>query len=219
MNFLAFTHTHIPYSFKLSYNADSSITYHILSSQEFPLIPYLLDTKIYGIRDHTVYEYITVPNVRQPATYFFFGRTSVPQGSILGPTLWDIMYDDLRPLGPRRLGFVDDVATVVVGRLVEVMISANQGSGPGTAVLGTAPYRSMRHLESTNRRPSCLTSMRYGRKQWRPRQTRRRSALRVFCTVCLPSNSCRKNDLGYTGKEREGGRPLPPAPAMPTAKS
>lgn len=44
----------------------------------------------------------------------------VPQGSILGPTLWDIQYDGLlrtrHPVGVKFLAFADDVALVAEAR-------------------------------------------------------------------------------------------------------
>ena len=47
----------------------------------------------------------------------------VPQGSVLGPDLWNIMYDALLrlplPEGATTVGFADDVALVVVGKFLE----------------------------------------------------------------------------------------------------
>jgi len=44
----------------------------------------------------------------------------VPQGSVLGPLLWNVMYDGIRritmPEGARLIGFADDVAIVVTAK-------------------------------------------------------------------------------------------------------
>ena len=46
-----------------------------------------------------------------------------PQGSVLGMDLWNIMYDVLLrlalPRGARTVGFADDVAVIVVGKLLK----------------------------------------------------------------------------------------------------
>lgn len=50
----------------------------------------------------------------------------VPQGSVLGPMLWNIMYDGVfrlpLPVGVSTVGFADDVALVVVANRLEVVV-------------------------------------------------------------------------------------------------
>lgn len=47
----------------------------------------------------------------------------VPQGSVLGPTLWNVLYDGLlrleQPEGVTLVGYADDVAMVILGRNME----------------------------------------------------------------------------------------------------
>lgn len=47
----------------------------------------------------------------------------VPQGSVLGPLLWNIMYNGILrlilPLGTRLVAFADDVALIVVGKYID----------------------------------------------------------------------------------------------------
>ena len=54
----------------------------------------------------------------------------VPQGSVLGPTLWNVMYDGiLRITKPKQveiIGFADDIAVVVVGKTLQEMAALTE---------------------------------------------------------------------------------------------
>lgn len=51
------------------------------------------------------------------------GNSRVPQGSILGPTLWNVQYDSVLklklPEGVKIIGFADDIAVVAVARKLD----------------------------------------------------------------------------------------------------
>lgn len=54
-------------------------------------------------------------------------NSGVPQGSVLGPTLWNTMYDGLlkmeQPEGVNLIGFADDIALVVVAKGEEALMN------------------------------------------------------------------------------------------------
>lgn len=70
----------------------------------------------------------------------------VPQGSILGPKLWNILYDDLfrisLPEGVSLVGFADDVAMLVVAKTEEaIMMNGNR------ALQRVSDWMVSKHLE------------------------------------------------------------------------
>lgn len=95
-------------------------------------------------------------------------NSGVPQGSVLGPTLWNVLYDGLlrleQPEGVTLIGFADDVAMVVVAKGEEILMNtanialqrvSNWMEGKG---LQLAPEKTEAALLTTKRKiaPICF---------------------------------------------------------------
>lgn len=91
-------------------------------------------------------------------------NSGIPQGSILGPTLWNILYNDLLETeftqGTKLIGFADDIAMVVVAKTEqELMNKANSslirvGKWLTAKGLQLAPQKTEAVLLTTKRKMS-----------------------------------------------------------------
>lgn len=83
--------------------------------------------------NHYLHErYTEIRTIEGTVTFQIFG--GVPQGSVLGPLLWNIFYDQIfrlrYPEGVTIVGYADDVAILVEDREVENLeVKANQSLG------------------------------------------------------------------------------------------
>lgn len=73
------------------------------------------------VRSYLTDRYLLIPNDDSQAQKRM--TCGVPQGSVLGPTLWNLFYDDLLrlrlPVGAQTVGFADDLALLVVNHTSE----------------------------------------------------------------------------------------------------
>lgn len=86
----------------------------------------VLKSKITGNLRHIILNYlndrrITYRAEGEDVTQRIYG--GVPQGSVMGPLLWNLVYDDLLrtklPHGTQMVGYADDIALVLVNRNLE----------------------------------------------------------------------------------------------------